>query len=108
MTPQRYDFPFTEGFEKYQPCEYWKNEFGEVTIQLSAYGNNAPLVAGKEYTLGYMPEGYRPKHQVYFVGFGNRYYQFYHISGAGEVRLLAREDVSPNTFNGATINYIAG
>ena len=108
MTPQRYDFPFTEGFEKYQPCEYWKNEFGEVTLQLSAFENKASLVSGNEYTLGYMPEGYRPKHQVYFVGFGNRYYQSYHISGAGEVRLLAREDVSPNTFNGATINYIAG
>lgn len=107
MTPQTYDFPFSEGFQRFQPCKYWKNEFGEVTIQLSAFKNDAPLVAGNKYTLGYMPEGYRPKHQVYFVGFGNQNYKFYHISGEGQVLLLAREDVSENYFNGGTISYLA-
>lgn len=109
VDPERYDFPFADGFQAYQPCKYWKNEFGEVTIQIGAIQNNVIITAGfSGSVIGNMPEGFRPKQQIYFpatttlsncVGF---------INPAGSVAISTKDDIAPGTrFTAFTISYIA-
>ena len=109
VEPERYDFPFADGFQAYQPCKYWKNEFGEVTIQIGAMQNDVIITAGfSGSVIGNIPEGFRPKQQIYFpattalsncVGF---------INPAGSVAISTKDDIAPgNRYTAFTISYIA-
>ena len=57
--PQEYDLPLADGITALQPCTYWKNQFGEVTI-----GGCASGAVSDGATIATLPEGYRPSRYV--------------------------------------------
>ena len=108
VKPKRYDFSFSEGFQAYQPCQYWKNEFDEVTIQIGAMKNNVLITSGADAIIGNMPVGFRPKHQIYFPAVAQLSYCTGFINAAGEVVVATKSDIpSGSKFTALTISYLA-
>lgn len=84
--PQEFDLPLADGITALQPCTYWKNQFGEVTIYGCTYGS---VTEGE--TIATLPEGFRPDHPVEwpasFTGDGGRVSGTVFISESGIVSI---------------------
>ncbi len=84
--PQEFDLPLANGITALQPCTYWKNQFGEVTIYGCTYGS---VTEGE--TIATLPEGFRPDHPVEwpasFTGDGGRVSGTVFISESGIVSI---------------------
>lgn len=53
--PEEYDLPLAEGITALQPCTYYKNQFGEVTV-----GGSVAGTISQDIIIGTLPVGYRP------------------------------------------------
>lgn len=86
--PQEYDLPLSEGITALQPCTYYKNQFGEVTLGGCTSGSVSDGA-----TIATLPEGFRPDHPIEhpatFTTSGNQY--------AGSVFITANGIVSIHT-----------
>ena len=86
--PQVFDLPLADGITALQPCTYYKNQFGEVTLGGCASGSVSDGA-----TIATLPEGFRPDHPIErpatFTASGNRY--------AGSVFIAANGIVSIHT-----------
>lgn len=91
--PQEYDLPLADGITALQPCTYYKNQFGEVTL-----GGCTSGLVSDGVTIATLPEGFRPDHPIErpatFTANGNRY--------AGSVFITANGIVSIHTPAAAT------
>lgn len=107
--PPQYDFQFAEGFKSYQPCRYWKNDFGEVTISLAEFENLIELSPNTRYLIGTMPKGYLPDQQSFGTGLCNtadsaRCF----ANGAGQVYFYPSTEVGAGSkWNTGIIKYMA-
>ena len=84
--PQEFDLPLAEGVTALQPCTYWKNQFGEVTI-----GGCTSGAVSDGSTIATLPEGYRPSRYVErpatFTEGGSRFAGSVFIDTAGIVTI---------------------
>lgn len=84
--PQEFNLPLAEGITALQPCTYWKNQFGEVTI-----GGCASGAVSDGSTIATLPEGYRPSRDVErpatFTEGGSRFAGSVFIDTAGIVTI---------------------
>lgn len=84
--PQEFNLPLAEGITALQPCTYWKNQFGEVTI-----GGCTSGAVSDGSTIATLPEGYRPSHYVErpatFTEGGSRFAGSVFIDTAGIVTI---------------------
>ena len=53
--PQEYSLPLAEGITALQPCTYYKNQFGEVTV-----GGSVAGTISQDTVIGTLPVGFRP------------------------------------------------
>lgn len=53
--PQEYNLPLADGITALQPCTYYKNQFGEVTV-----GGSVAGTISQDIIIGTLPVGYRP------------------------------------------------
>lgn len=92
-SPQEYSLPLADGITALQPCTYYKNQFGEVTLGGCTSGSVSDGA-----TIATLPTGFRPDHPVErpatFTASGNRY--------AGSVFIAANGIVSIHTPAAAT------
>ena len=84
--PQEFNLPLADGITALQPCTYWKNQFGEVTI-----GGCASGAVSHGSTIATLPEGYRPSRYVErpatFTEGGSRFAGSVFIDTAGIVTI---------------------
>ena len=84
--PQEYDLPLADGITALQPCTYWKNQFGDVTI-----GGCAANGISDNITIATLPTGFRPAKAVErpatLSGGGERYAGSVLIGTDGAIRI---------------------
>lgn len=84
--PQEFDLPLAEGVTALQPCTYWKNQFGDVTI-----GGCAANGISDNITIATLPTGFRPAKAVErpatLSGGGERYAGSVLIGTDGAIRI---------------------
>ena len=84
--PQEFDLPLAEDITALQPCTYWKNQFGEVTI-----GGCAANGISDNITIATLPAGFRPAKAVErpatLSGGGERYAGSVLIGTDGAIRI---------------------
>lgn len=84
--PQEFDLPLADGITALQPCTYYKNQFGEVTL-----GGCTSGLVSDGVTIATLPTGFRPNHPVErpatFTSNGNRYAGSVFIDTAGIVTI---------------------
>lgn len=97
--PQVFDLPLAEGITALQPCTYWKNQFGAVTIGGTAEKSNG--VADLT-TIATLPESFRPAKNVErpatLSGGGSRYAGSVLIGSNGSVRIHTPTTANVVTF----------
>ena len=97
--PQEFDLLLAEGFSAAQPCTYWKNQFGAVTIGGTAEKSNG--VADLT-TIATLPESFRPAKNVerpaILSGGGSRYAGSVLIGSNGSVRIHTPTTANVVTF----------
>lgn len=97
--PQEVDLPLADGFSAAQPCTYWKNQFGAVTIGGTAEKSNG--VADLT-TIATLPESFRPAKNVErpatLSGGGSRYAGSVLIGSNGSVRIHTPTTANVVTF----------
>lgn len=97
--PQEFDLPLADGFSAAQPCTYWKNQFGAVTIGGTAEKSNG--VADLT-TIATLPESFRPAKNVErpatLSGGGSRYAGSVLIGSNGSVRIHTPTTANVVTF----------
>ena len=97
--PQEFDLPLADGFSAAQPCTYWKNQFGAVTIGGTAEKSNG--VADLT-TIATLPESFRPAKKVErpatLSGGGSRYAGSVLIGSNGSVRIHTPTTANVVTF----------
>lgn len=88
--PSRHDFPFADGFSKYQDCYYTKDQFGTVRIVIGSMKADSILKSRTFYQIGTMPEGFRPYGQIYEIGYmsANPYLCLLYIGGNGQMSVM--------------------
>lgn len=86
MPPQEFSLPLADGITALQPCTYWKNQFGEVTI-----GGCAANGISDNITIATLPTGFRPAKAVErpatLSGGGERYAGSVLIGTDGAIRI---------------------
>ena len=84
--PQEFALPLAEDITALQPCTYWKNQFGEVTI-----GGCAANGISDNITIATLPAGFRPAKAVErpatLSGGGERYAGSVLIGTDGAIRI---------------------
>lgn len=86
IKPQEFSLPLAEGITAMQPCTYWKNQFGEVTL-----GGCAANTISDSITIATLPVGFRPARTVErpatLSGGGQRYAGSLMIGSDGAVKI---------------------
>lgn len=97
--PEMIDFPFADGFSAYYPCYYTKDQFNRVQIRIGCANAHVKIPAGTSCLIGTLPEGFRPKGQVYDVGgYSSILLLRAYVNSAGEVRIYPPIDMDPCQF----------
>lgn len=109
IPPQEYDIPLADGWEHTHTWDkncYLKTQENVVIVNFNAENNNVSVQAGNDYTMGYLPAGFRPNKTVIGVCgdynyAGNSMYQFW-ITAAGAI-IIHSPDKVPIAASGTAV-----